>query len=136
MNAPMPDNPQPWPRLIAFVDMDAFFASIEQRDHPEYRGRPIGITNGLTGTCLITCSYEARACGIGIGTRLRVARKVCPEILQVPAHPERYAKVFTDIMVALQNITPDVEVFSVDEAFLDLTHCQGYWNRPPRSSGR
>lgn len=135
MNAPMPDNPQPWPRLIAFVDMDAFFASIEQRDHPEYRGRPIGITNGLTGTCLITCSYEARAYGIGIGTRLKAARKVCPEIFQVPAHPERYARVSTDIMVALQNITPDVEVFSVDEAFLDLTHCQGYWNRPPEVIG-
>ena len=53
---PMPDNPQYWSRCIAFVDMDAFFASIEQRDHPEYRGRPIGITNGLTGTCLITCT--------------------------------------------------------------------------------
>ena len=56
---------------------------------------------------------------------------MCPEILQVPARPERYARVSTDIMLALQNITPDVEVFSVDEAFLDLTHCQSYWNRPP-----
>ena len=50
------DN-QHWPRFIAFVDMNAFFASIEQLDNPDYRGKPIGVTNGKTGTCLITCSY-------------------------------------------------------------------------------
>ena len=136
MNCPMLDNPHNWPRLIAFVDMDAFFASIEQLAHPEYRGRPIGITNGLTGTCFITCSYEARAYGIHIGTRLKQAKALCPEIIQVPARPERYAEVSTHIMLALQDITPDVEVFSVDEAFLDLTHCQHYWNRPPEALGR
>ena len=54
----MSDNPQYWSRFIAFVDMDAFFASIEQLDHPEYQGKPIGITNGQIGTCLITCSVE------------------------------------------------------------------------------
>ena len=131
----MPDNAQPWPRSIAFVDMDAFFASIEQLDHPEYRGKAIGITNGWTGTCFITCSYEARAYGIHIGTRLKEAKKLCPEIIQVPSRPERYVEVSTDIMAALQNITPDVEVFSVDEAFLDLTHCQRYWNQPPEAMG-
>ena len=54
----MPDNSRHWPRFIAFLDMNAFFASIEQLDNPEYRGKPIGVTNGKTGTCLITCSYE------------------------------------------------------------------------------
>ena len=131
----MQDNSRHWPRLIAFVDMDAFFASIEQRDHPEYRGKAIGITNGLTGTCFITCSYEARAYGIRIGTRLKEGRKRCPEIIRVPARPERYAEVSANIMAALQTITPDVEVFSVDEAFLDLTHCQRYWRKPPEMMG-
>ena len=131
----MSDNSQHWPRCIAFVDMDAFFASIEQSDHPEYRGRPIGITNGLTGTCLITCSYEARAYGIHIGMRLKKARTLCPEVIQVASRPERYARVSTNIMAALQGITPDVEVFSVDEAYLDLTHCQGYWNLSPEAMG-
>ena len=79
--------------MIAFEDIDTFFASIEQRDHPKYRGRRIGITNGLTGTCFITCSYEARAYGIHIGTRLKQAKALCPEIIQAPAHPERYAKI-------------------------------------------
>ncbi len=60
----MPGSSKHWSRFIAFVDMNAFFASIEQLDNPAYRGKPIGITNGKTGTCLITCSYEARALGI------------------------------------------------------------------------
>ena len=51
--------------------MNAFFASIEQLDNPEYRGKPIGVTNGKTGTCIITCSYEARALGICMTMRLK-----------------------------------------------------------------
>jgi len=119
-----------WNRAIVFVDMDAFFASIEQSARPELRGKPIGITNGLSGTCFITCSYEARKYGIKTGTRLKEARYLCPHVQQVPARAELYAKVSTDIMSALQSITPDIEVFSVDEAFLDVTHCQGIYKNP------
>ncbi len=127
---------QHWPRFIAFVDMNAFFASIEQRDQPDYRGKPIGITNGKSGTCLITCSYEARARGIHTTMRLQQAREICPDIIQVPARPERYAEISTAIMEILHTITPDVEVFSVDEAFLDITHCQRYWNQSPEKIGK
>ena len=121
-----------WKRAIALIDMDAFFASIEQHDHPELRGRPIGITNGLTGTCFITCSYEARAYGIKTATRIKFAKKLCPDVIQVPARPYRYAEVSTNIMSALQNITPDIEVFSVDEAFLELTYCQSIYGDPAK----
>jgi len=114
----------PWPRAIILVDMNAFFASVEQRDKPEWRGRPVAITNGLQGTCIITCSYEARAFGVKTGMRLKEAYEKCPTLIQCPAHPERYAKVSTAIMESLYNITPDVEIFSVDEAFLDVTRCQ------------
>jgi DNA polymerase-4 len=110
--------------------MNAFFASIEQRDRPEWRGRPVAITNGLRGTCIITCSYEARAYGISTGMRLKVARRLCPELIQCPAHPERYAATSADIMTALQDITPDIEVFSVDEAFLDITRSQRLLGTP------
>ena len=58
--------------------MNAFFASVEQRDHAEWRGRPVAITNGRQGTCIITCSYEARAYGIKTGMRLKQARQLCP----------------------------------------------------------
>lgn len=122
----------PWERAIILVDMNAFFASIEQLDRPEWRGRPVAITNGLTGTCIITSSYEARAYGIKTGMRLKEARKLCPGLIQSPARPGRYAAVSTRIMLALENITPDVEVFSVDEAFLDVTRCQKLLGSPER----
>jgi DNA polymerase-4 len=111
--------------------MNAFFASIEQHDHTEWRGRPVAITNGLQGTCVITCSYEARAYGIRTGMRLKQARQLCPGLIQCPAHPQRYATISTAIMDALQDITPDIEIFSVDEAFLDVTHCQRLLGTPP-----
>ena len=60
-----------WNRAIILVDMNAFFASIEQLDFPELQGQPIGITNGWDGTTIITCSYEARAFGIKTGMRVR-----------------------------------------------------------------
>ena len=125
-------RPVIWPRAIALVDMNAFFASIEQRDHAEWRGHPVAITNGKQGTCIITCSYEARAYGIKTGMRLKQARQLCPELIQCPAHPRRYAATSAAIMEALQDITPDIEIFSVDEAFLDVTHCQRLLGTPPQ----
>ncbi len=120
----------PWPRAIILVDMNAFFCSVEQMDYPELQGRPIGITNGSQGTCIITCSYEARAFGIRTGMRLREAQRLCPGFIRIPSHPRRYAEVSTNIMDALTMLTPDVEVFSVDEAFLDITHCQRLMGPP------
>ena len=120
------NNPY-WPRCIALVDMNAFFASIEQAEDPDLWGKPVAITNGLVGTCIITSTYEARACGVHTGMRIKQAMQLCPGLIQRPARPERYAEISTHIMDALQGFTPDVEVFSVDEAFLDLTRCQDLW---------
>lgn len=119
-----------WPRAIILVDMNAFFASIEQYDHPEWRGRAIGVTNGLQGTCVITSSYEARAFGVKTGMHVKDARRLCPELIQVAARPERYVEVSRAIMDALSTLTPDMEVFSVDEAFLDVTRCQLLYGSP------
>lgn len=113
-----------WERAIILVDMDAFFASIEQRDFPELRGRPVGVTNGMTGTCIITSSYEARRHGVKTGMHLREAQALCPSLVQRPSRPEHYARVSISIIEALQDITPDIEIFSVDEMFLDITHVQ------------
>ena len=98
---PVTQHVKKWQRAIVLIDMDAFFASIEQHDHPELRGRAIGITNGLTGTCFITCSYEARQYGIKTGTRVKQAKQLCADVIQVPARPYRYAEVSTNIMSAL-----------------------------------
>lgn len=97
-------NTQYWPRLIALVDMNALFASIEQQDHPEYRDKPIGITNGKTGICLINCSYEARVFSIHMGMRLKEALRRCPDFMHIPARPECYAAVSSAIIEALQSL--------------------------------
>ena len=121
-----------WERAIILVDMDAFFASIEQLDFPELQGRPVGITNGTQGTCIITSSYEARRNGIKTGMRLREALELCPSLVQRPSRPERYAEISINIMESLQDITPDIEIFSVDEAFLDITHVQKLHGSPQK----
>lgn len=118
--------------MIALVDMNAFFASIEQHDFPELRGRPVAVTNGEVGTCVITCSYEARAHGVRTGMHIKAARELCPRIIKQPARPERYAQVSTRLMTSLQDFTPDIEIFSVDEAFLDFTHCWRLYNDPQK----
>lgn len=121
-----------WSRVIILVDMNAFFASIEQMDRAEWQGRPIAVTNGVQGTTIITSSYEARAWGVRTGMRIKQARQLCPELIQAPSRPERYAAISTRIMHALTTITPDVEVFSVDEAFLDVTRCQKLFGSPEK----
>ncbi len=121
-----------WPSAIILIDMNAFFAGIEQIDFPHLQGQPVGITNGMDGTCIITSSYEARHFGVQTGMRVKDAVKICPNFVQRPARPERYAEASRLIMDTLQDITPDVEVFSVDEAFLDVTRCQRLWGSPEK----
>lgn len=122
--------------MILLADMNAFFASVEQLDHPEWRRRPIALTNGELGTCIITSSYEARRHGVRTGMHLLDARKLCPELIRVTSRPRRYARVSADIMRALARFTPDIEVFSVDEAFLDLSRCQQLWGSPQAIAAR
>lgn len=113
-----------WPRIIVHMDMDAFFAQIEQRDFKQLRGQPVCVTNGEQGSCIITRSYEARKFGVKTGMRLREAKRLCPQLIQRPSRPDVYAKVSTRIMQLLYTVTPDIQIFSVDEAFLDLSNCR------------
>lgn len=110
--------------------MNCFFAQIEQQDYPFWRNRPVAVTNGRQGSTIITASYEARSVGIHTGMRLNEARHLCPGLIQASSRPYRYAAVSSKIMAALQQITPDVEVYSVDEAFLDVTACQQLHGSP------
>lgn len=119
-----------WEKAVVLVDMNAFFASIEQLDHPEWQNKPIAVTNGEQGSCIITCSYEARTFGIKTGMRLREAQQLCPQLIQAPSRPRRYTQISRIIMDSLQDITPDIEIFSVDEAFLDITHVQALHGSP------
>ena len=110
-------------KIFIHVDMNAFFASIEQRDFPELLGMPVAVTNGNHGSCIITSSYEARAFGIKTGMRLRDGKKICPHLIQRPSRPNIYANTSANIMDILKTITPDIQIYSVDEAFLEVTNC-------------
>ena len=70
-----------WKKIILHVDMNAFFASIEQRDNVALQGKPVAVTNGKYGSCIITCSYEARAFGIKTGMKFSDAKLLCPKII-------------------------------------------------------
>jgi len=125
-----------WPRAIILIDMNGFFCICWTARQPELRGKPVVVTNGNQGTCIITCSYEARRYGIKTGMRLKDAKKLCPFLIQSGTHPEKYVEVSTQIMEALHAVTPDIEIFSIDEAFLDITHCQRLYSSPIAAAER
>ncbi|MBN45332.1 MAG: DNA polymerase IV [Methylophaga sp.] len=120
----------PWPKVICLVDMNCFFAQVEQHDYPFWRNRPVAVTNGRLGSTIITSSYEARAYGVKTGMRLKEARERCPNLIQAPSRPDRYAEVSTRIMESLLTIALDVEVASCDEAYIDATACQSLYDGP------
>jgi DNA polymerase-4/DNA polymerase V len=108
-----------WPRAILHLDADAFFASCEQAIHPELRGRPV-ITGKERGI-VAAASYEAKARGVKRGMRLRDVRRVCPDAVMLPSDYETYSLFSLRMFGILRNFSPDVEEYSIDEAFVDLT---------------
>ncbi|NLW56808.1 MAG: DNA polymerase IV [Firmicutes bacterium] len=109
-------------RQIIHLDMDAFYAAIEQRDHPEYKGQPV-IVGGLPNSrgVVSTCSYEARVFGVHSAMPLREAARRCPHGIFLPVRMSRYQEVSAALMKILRDYTPLVEPLSCDEAFLDVT---------------
>ncbi len=109
-------------RVILHVDMDAFFASVEQHDHPEYRGKPVivGAPPDKRGV-VCAASYEARRFGIHSAMPSREAGRRCPHGIFVPPNGARYAEVSRQVFVVFHRYTPLVEPLSIDEAFLDVT---------------
>ncbi|MGC6404658.1 MAG: DNA polymerase Y family protein [Candidatus Comchoanobacterales bacterium] len=111
---------QKYPVLI-HMDLDAFFASIEQRDEPTLMGQPVAITNGKHGRMLITCSYEARAYGLFTTMPVWEAQKRCPNLILLPSRLHYYAAISQKLMQYIyDNISPEIDLFSVDEAFIKL----------------
>ncbi len=108
-----------WPRAILHIDADAFFASCEQVVHPELRGRPV-ITGKERGI-VAAASYEAKARGVERGMRLFEVKKVCPDAVILPSDYETYSLFSVRMFDILRRFTPDVEEYSIDEAFADLT---------------
>lgn len=114
------------------VDMDAFFASVEQRDHPDWKGKPV-IVGGLPGerrSVVSTASYEARKYGVHSAMSTYEAYKLCPEGIYTHGDYKKYSHVSNQIMDILKNYSPDVVQLSIDEASIDLTGTELLFGKP------
>jgi DNA polymerase-4 len=110
-------------RTILHVDLDAFFAAVEQRDHPELRGKPVIVGGGGPDQrgVVSTASYEARVFGVHSAMPLRTAGRLCPHGIFLPVDGRKYQQVSREVMAILRRYTPQVQPISIDEAFLDVT---------------
>ncbi|MCM3448661.1 DNA polymerase IV, partial [Bacillus velezensis] len=98
------------------ADLDAFYASVEQRDAPELRGRPVIVGGGV----VLAASYEAKARGVRTAMGGRQARDLCPDAVVVPARMDAYSAASKDVFAIFRDTTPLVEGLSIDEAFLEV----------------
>ena len=117
-------------RDIIHVDMDAFFAQVEQRDHPEYKKKPLIVGGPLFRGVISSASYEARVYGLYAGMPLYKARLLCPNGIYLPVDMEKYLRVSRQIRDIFCEFTPLVEVIGCDEAFLDVTGARNLFGLP------
>src|SRR6266568_3308923 len=122
---PMPDSP----RRIVHIDMDAFYTSVEQRDDPKLRGKPVAVGGPAASRGVVAAaSYEARVFGVRSAMPMARAVRRCPDLVVVPPDFARYRAVSQQVMAILRSSTPLVEPLSLDEAYLDVT--DNLWGEP------
>src|ERR687885_763296 len=108
-----------FPRAIVHIDGDAFFASCEQSRRPQLQGKPV--VTGKERGIAASMSYEAKACGVKRGMRLFEVKRLCPDAIILPSDYETYSLYSKRLFAIIRRFTPDVEEYSIDEAFADLT---------------
>jgi DNA polymerase-4 len=109
---------------IIHLDMDAFYASVEQRDHPELRGRPVIVGGGRERGVVAACSYEARPFGVRSAMPISRALRLCPDTVLLPVRMARYQQVSRQVFDIFARYTDRIEPLSVDEAFLEVSGCE------------
>ena len=122
--------------MILHIDMDAFFASVEQRDHPDLMGKCVIVGGQSDRGVVTTASYEARRFGVHSAMPMFRARRLCPHAIVVPGRMDRYKSVSRQIMAVLRNITPLVEPVSIDEAYLDISEVHRLFGSTRQIAGR
>src|SRR5436190_8931182 len=116
-------------RRIIHVDMDAFYASVEQRDRPELRGRPVAVGGKPTSRGVVAAaSYEARKFGVRSAIPMARAVRLCPDLVVVPPDFAKYHAASQQVFAIFRSVTPLVEPLSLDEAYLDVT--ENAWSEP------
>jgi DNA polymerase-4 len=108
-------------RKIIHIDMDAFFASVEQLDNPELKGKPVAVGGSGERSVVAAASYEARKFGVRSAMPSTTAKKLCPHLIFVRPHFERYQEVSASVFEIFREYTDIIEPLSIDEAFLDVT---------------
>lgn len=109
-------------RAILLLDLDAFFASVEQLDHPQWRGKPVIVGGDSEKRGVVsTCSYEARAFGVRSAMPSAIAKRLCPDAIWTESHFDRYHELSGKVMQIMYDESPLLEQVSIDEAFLDVT---------------
>jgi DNA polymerase IV len=121
--------------MIVHVDMDAFFASVEQNDNPEFKEKPVIIGVGKRGV-VSAASYEARKFGIHSAMPVVTAKKLCPHGIFLPPRLERYSEVSGIIMEILTSFSPVVEKASIDEAYIDISGTEKLFGSPIETGGK
>ncbi|MDK9717167.1 MAG: DNA polymerase IV [Trichlorobacter sp.] len=117
-------------RVILHIDMNAFFASVEQQSDPSLQGKPVAVVGSGHRTVITTASYEARSFGVKTGMAIWEGKRACPELIIVVGDNKKYTAASRRIIAMMRQYTPLVEVFSIDEAFLDVTHSHALFGPP------
>ena len=119
-----------WPRVVVHADMDAFYASVEQLDRPELRGKAVLVGAPQGRGVVLTASYEARPYGVGSAMPMSRARRKCPHAIVVPPRFDRYSEISRRVMEVFESFSPEVEAISLDEAFVEMTGAESLFGTP------
>ncbi|TSC84546.1 MAG: DNA polymerase IV [Microgenomates group bacterium Gr01-1014_16] len=114
-------------RTILHLDMNSYFATAEQQVNPYLQGKPVGIIKAEGRGCVIAASIEAKKFGVKTGTTVWEAKKLCPQIVLVPSDMDKYFALTQRMIKILADYSPTLEVFSIDECFVDVTDSQKLW---------
>jgi len=112
---------------ILHLDMDSYFASVAQQANPKLAHRPVGIIKALGRSCVIAASREAKGFGIKTGTSIWEAKRLCPQIVFVPADFDQYLSTTKKLIEICSRFSPELEVFSIDELFLDISQTERFF---------